>query len=156
MRDFTCTESVSLYFGFLSENHLSEEGLKCLADYGELLDDLDKMMFFAKVGLYEKGRDLCESVLNTYAIDEQIASAVIECFEDMSDSLTKERIEQEVRELLKDSICISKKEATAIMENLFESKSYRKSKIDEFKICGQMMASCYYFGCPTHGTKWIN
>ena len=154
VRNYTCTESVSLYLAFLSKKLLQKDGIKCISDYGNFIDDLDKLMFFAKFGMYKEGRILCKSVLDTYAIDEQIASAVIECYENDCDSSIKEKELEEVRVLLKNSICINKKAKRSILIKLFESASYRKSRIDEFEPAIPMMDLCCYFGCSIHKIKW--
>ena len=59
-----------MYLSILQVNSLVDEGLGCIKKYDDLLDEIAKLMFYAKFQLYEEGYSLCKTVCESYYIDE--------------------------------------------------------------------------------------
>ena len=150
-----CTESASLYFELCRANNLIYEGLECIENYGIFLDDIELIMFYSKVGLYERGYSLCDGICKQYSIDEFVASAIIECCLN-TDRLTEAEIyTNKIKEAENCTNFLNKEEwCGEVFGNLMKNDKHRKIRIDTYRSCPPLIDLCCYFGCSIHKTTW--
>ena len=152
VKEYVCEETVSLYLHLLTKHALINEGIRCIEYYNYYLDELDCLMFFAKLGLYEEGALLCDSIKNNYFQDKYIMSAVIECYTNIRQYEEVKRYIDLVRE---DNLSYEREEKMEfLLEDLFVSTNLRKKTILEYEMIPPLIKTCCYYGCPIHGTKW--
>ena len=152
---FTSVETVSLYLELLCDNFLIDEGLECIETYGDFLDEVDLLMFYAKFGLYEKGYVLCETICNVYNIDARIASAIIECCVNTFHLQEAKKYAEQIEEMEKEKQHINKENwCQYAFGNTESSTNYRKIKIAEYKYIPPVIDRCCYFGCNLHDIHW--
>ena len=161
MYSFKCKNSVSLYFELLCQCGLDKinECLSIVADYRDYLDDVDILMFYSKVGLYRQGVELCEKVLDKYAISKDILSAIIECAVNTDNFDFLKRFANDLIKICEeDKDDVYSNDLRIMVKELYkegrETSEKRKRLIDDYKCFPEIIASCYYFGCNKHGTNW--
>ena len=155
VKKFPFKESACLYLELLRINEYREEGLRCIEDYKEYLDDLDLLMFYARVGLFQEGYALCDIVLREFAADKFIASAIIECCVNTNHLFEARRYAKKIEDMEESVIyCGKEKWCKHVFSSLNTSTEYRKEKIIDYSSVPPMIDRCCYFGCPIHNVDW--
>ncbi len=147
------TESVELYFELLRINSLKDEGLWCIANYGNYLDEVDLLMFYTKFEMYEKAYELCESVYNRFVTDKFISSAIIESCVHTKHFEEAKSFALQISDSEKDSEA-NNKWYKSTFDNLHTASAYRKKQIEAYKFFPSIIHRCGYFGCERHRTAW--
>ena len=150
VKNLPCEETVSLYYEYLRKNDLLDEGLQCIKTYGELLDEVDLLMFYAKFGIYDRGYDLCETIRQSFVIDKYLASAIIECYINTGHF-------EEARIFAKETAAKSKQRdnwTSDVFADLDKSIPYRHTLISDYSPTPLYLQRCCYYGCTQHGTPW--
>jgi len=147
VKDFTCTESVSLYFATIDSYGSVNNGLKCIKEYGDFLDEIDQMIFYSKNGFPHESHKLCQSILNNYFIDEFIIASAV-------DNLFNIFAKDEAMEYAKEIRSKAPDLPDRFINKLLISNDYRRSIIGSYKFIPPPINVCCYFGCPLHATAW--
>lgn len=142
-------ESVSLYFELTRRKGLIEEALEIIRKFPQYLDEIDLLMFYTKFEMYEKGYALCETVFNSYSLNEFIVSAMVQCCVFVKDF---ELAEKYSIEFLNNSFL--NKKSRSYIKTMLSSPNGRKKTISEYKHIPPAIIKCSYFGCPQHNTEW--
>lgn len=152
-------ESVILFFCLLKANGMVEDCLKCISDYADkysaFFDEAELIMFYAQYGFYEYGYNLCKPLCEKYDINKFLASAIIECC--LNTNHFNEAITY-ANKIQEDKACSEKENWCAkVFCNLSDSSSYRKELINSYSyhFWPPFVELCGYFGCTSHGNKWI-
>jgi len=155
LTNYVCNESVSLYLELLCSHLLLDEGICCIEKYQEYMNEIDILMFFARLKLYEKAYSFCKAVLEQFSPDKHIASAIIESCINTRHFEQALFFAKHIKELEND-FQYGKKEAwtTKVCNNLESSDEFRKKLISQYSTVFPFVDSCCYFGCGIHGTEW--
>lgn len=152
---FICEEAVSFYLELLRVNSIYDRGIILIKKYKNILDIADLLIFYTSLGKYEEGYLLCNDVYNQYALNDVLASSIIECCVNTGNyKIANEYAEK----FLQDEIAIhsiSKKVLTNILSNLNKSTKYRTDIITNYRCIPAFIDSCCYFGCIIHKTNWM-
>lgn len=154
INNFVTFESVSLYLGAICSRKLRDEGNDCIAKYGEYIDDVDLLMFYAKTEQYKEGYCLCEKVFKNFSIDKFISSAIIECCVNTKHFDEATFYSYEIMRMRGNIEFSVGKLSSKNFINLFSSSNYRKMLINSYLCVSPYLDRCCYFGCTTHGTAW--
>lgn len=154
LTEFTCEESVRLYFEMLRFYSLYDEGLCCIAQYGEYLSEVDLLLFYAKYKKYNEGYCLCDTVCNQYSPDKYTSAAIIECCVN-TNHLEEARLYAKHITEIEDTISCTKKDNwyRLVFTNLNTSEKSRCDLIAEYLSIPPFVDTCCYFGCPIHKTS---
>ena len=153
--DYATEESVGFYFNLLCIHSKKEEGLECIARYGDMIDESDLLHFYAKMGLYDEGIAISEAVCDHYCIDESIAAAVIECSLGANDDTEGKRIGDIILAKIRDESDFCNTGSGDIRFNkLITSRELRRELLDVQFYVPPMISCCCYFGCNIHNTAW--
>ena len=135
----------------LSEINQSKKGIDFISEHRAFLDAVDLLMYYSKIGEYEKGYELCEDVLRIYSIDKFIASAIIECCVNTAHFDEAKAYAKEIAENFNEKAYASSRR----LLNPLKASEYRKRTILNYKPLPPLISRCGYFGCPNHKTDWI-
>ena len=149
---YTCKETVSLLLGFLSSNLLKDEALSYVETFGFYIDDFDLLMAYAKMEMYENSYNLCESVFESYSLDEFMVSAIIESCINTGHSNDAERYISIVKKKGADDVQFGW--IKDVCENTQLSKLCRENLIKTYKHIPPSIPFCCYYGCKKHGNGW--
>lgn len=155
VKDFLCEESISLRLEILRTNRQKVAGLECIEKHRELLDEIDLLMFYTTVGLYEMGFALCESVCLKFSIDKYIASAMIECCV-KTNHLNEAEIYASVIQENDSYVQYEGKKnwCSKVFGDSSRTKNYRQKMISDYCMTPPFITECCYFGCDMHNTPW--
>ena len=147
-------EAAELYLGLLGINQ-SKKGIDFISEHRAFLDAVDLLMYYSKIGEYEKGYELCEDVLRIYSIDKFIASAIIECCVNTAHFDEAKVYAQEISENQSGRTRRSRHVFKHIFKSLLKSSKYRKRMLLKYHPLPPLISRCGYFGCPNHKTNWL-
>lgn len=148
---FPCQESIGLRLEILRLNKFKTEGIKCIKQHRELLDEVDLLMFYTSCGMYKEGFELCERVCRIFSIDKFIASAIIECCIKTNHNEEAQHYANMIQQLEKEIQYDGQEEWCC---DVLGVQSYRKKMILDYRANPAFIATCCYFGCNMHGTPW--
>lgn len=150
-----CQETIKLYFELLRKYNLRDEGLRCIKEYGEYLDEIELLMFYTSMQMYDKGYSLCEQILGEYSPDKFIASAVLECCINTHRLIDAELYAGEIKKRADSTDYRGKdKWGKNVLSNLNSTSEYRRWLISNYSNIPPMIDMCYYFGCQIHRLDW--
>ena len=155
MTNYVCNESVSLYLELIGQHLLLDEGIRCIEQYEKFLSDIDMLMFFVRLELYEKAYPLCKGICEQFSPDKYVVSAIIEsCIK--THHFEQAKIYAKQIKDLEAEFCYEKEEtwANAVLDNVVSSDKFRKKLISQYSMSPPFIDSCCYFGCSEHGIKW--
>ena len=147
------TEIAELYLWLLGMND-SKEGIHFIKEQRSFLDEVDMLMYYAKIGEYKSGYELCKDVLTLYSVDKFIASAIIECCINTGHFKEALAYAEEISEIEKEKT-YTKSWVRCVFKKLRNTSEYRKQLIAKAVICPPFIDHCGYFGCAIHDTNWI-
>ena len=155
LQNYACPESALLLLGILWEKNFYDEGVKYIGQYGHLIDKIDLLMSYSKLGLYKEGCELSESIIPFYDLDDFVLSAIIECYVNTQHFSEAKKLLLVVKDRKKESNDQEKNNFfDVIFENLSSSDIRRRNKINNYFINPPFIDSCCYFGCELHQTDW--
>ena len=152
--NYTSIESVSLYFEILRAYGNTIEGNRCTDMFGEYIDDVDILMYYAKTEQYEKAIPLCDKVFSQYSVDAFVASAIIECSIGINYFEKAQEFSRKIALMKSDCEYAISGISNKILTNLHSSSSYRREKINLYTSIPPYLDQCCYFGCTMHDTRW--
>lgn len=151
--DFKNEDSASLLLSAFASHSLYDEGEAFIRNYGDLLSEIARLVFYAKLAHYEKGYPLCEAVIKKFSIGALEASAIIECCLNSGNSDKAIIYSDYIKENSYTSRS-EKAELSPILNNIEDSSSYRKEIIQTKYSIPTFMHNCCYFGCDMHKTPY--
>lgn len=152
---YSCNESISFYLELLRRLKLREEGVRCIETLSEYLDAVDKLLFFATIGDYESGYQLCDAVYKQFSINAEIAAAIIECCIGSNHLADAEVYARTIAETDLKSYCYNKTHwSSQVFSNLREATDYRRELVASYRVAPPFVPLCCYFGCKEHATPW--
>ena len=155
VQTFACQESITLYLEILRSNSLINEGLECIKEYYDFLDEIELLMFYTKYGFFEKGYALCQSIYDLYDFDEFITSAIVECCISTNHTEDIRKYSNRVTELNTETrFSIKNKWYIKVFDTSEDGAYYRKEIINKYHSYPPFIDSCCYFGCSLHSTAW--
>ena len=148
--EYTCEESVRLYFAIINIYSLYQEGVCCIKRYGSYLPEDELLLFYAKHKKYSAGYCLCNSVYNQYSPDKYTAAAIIECCVN-TNHIEEAHFYAHCITDIENSISYPSKDkwTGAVFSNLNTAEQYRVALITEYLSIPPFADSCYYFDCIT-------
>lgn len=154
VNNLVSVETVSLYLEILRIYSLKQEGIRCIEKYNDILDEADLLISYAKFGLYEKGYEVCDSVMAMYSMDQFIASAVIECCLNTLNFEKAKEYSEQIKEIISNEKQSKKTKIIRAFEKIITSKDERTRILSNYSLVPPIIDSCCYFGCPIHKTEW--
>ena len=155
LTNYVSNESVSLYLELLCNHLLLDEGIRCIEQYKKYLNEIDMLMFFTRLELYDRAYPLCKEVCEHFSPNKYIASAIIESCMNTCHFEQARIYAKQIKDLEDDFYYKGKGVWTRkLFDNMVSSDELRKNLISQYFMLPPFVDSCCYFGCSVHGTEW--
>lgn len=155
LTNYVSYESVLLYLEMLCNHFLLDEGIRCIEQYGNYLNDIDILMFFVKFEMYDRAYPLCKAVCEQFSPDKYIASAIIESCINTCHFEQARLYAKQISELEEDFWYKGKEVwIEEVFDNMESSDESRKKLISKHSLSPPSIDFCCYFGCSVHGMEW--